>query len=97
MRIKLNLKQLLPDRYPSIYWLYVDITHILIIKHLKEKVQRVLKESRDIELCLDNVKFLEEDDIHAINENEEITFVYYEIIHLLKYDYKVYSLLNVYQ
>lgn len=75
MRIKLNLMQLLPDRYPSIYWLYIDIKHISLIKQLKEKVQRVLKESRDIELCLENVKFLDEDDIHAINENEEITFV----------------------
>jgi len=61
---------------PGIYWLHVDITRILLIKQLKEKVQKVLKETRDIELCFDNVPFLDEDDITAINGNEEITFVY---------------------
>lgn len=76
MRIKLNITQLIPDRYPSVYWLHVDVTHILLIKQLKEKVRKVLKESRDIELYFDNLPFLDEDDITAINENEEITFVY---------------------
>lgn len=80
MRIKLNLKHLTGDRDPSpLYWIYVDITYISLIKQLKEKVQKVLKETRDLELCVDNVKFLDEDDIHAINENEEITFVYFFI------------------
>lgn len=76
MRIKLNLTQLSPKKNPTIYWLHVDITYILLIKQLKEKVRKVLKESRDIELYFDNIPFLDEDDIHAINENEEITFVY---------------------
>jgi len=75
MRIKLNLTQLMPDRNPAIYWLHVDITQILYIKKLKEKVQKVLKENRGIELCFDNVPFLDEDDITAINENEEIRYV----------------------
>lgn len=75
MRIKLNLLQLSPDRNPSVYWLHVDDS-ILFIRQLKEKVKKVLKESHDLELCLDNVPFLDEDDIHAINENEEITLVY---------------------
>lgn len=73
MRIKLNLGQLTSCRNPAIYWLYVDLSAIFLIKQLKEKVQQVLKEYRDIELCLDNIPFLDEDDIHAINENEEIT------------------------
>lgn len=77
MRIKLNLLQLTLDRSPSVCWLHVD-DNILLIRQLKEKVQKVLKETRDIELCLDNVPFLDEDDVHAINENEEITFVYFE-------------------
>ncbi|XP_025195048.1 uncharacterized protein LOC112594469 [Melanaphis sacchari] len=73
MRIKLNLLQLTPDRNPAIYWLHIDMTCITLIKQLKEKVQKVLKEPRDIELYFDNVPFLDEDDINAINENEEIT------------------------
>lgn len=73
MRIKLNLMRLAPGKNPAIYWLHVDLTTILLIKQLKEKVQKVLKDSRDIELCLDDVPFLDEDDINAINENEEIT------------------------
>lgn len=77
MRIKLNLAQMTPSRNPAIYWLHVDLSYILLIKQLKEKVQKVLKEHRDIELCLDNIPFLDEDDIYAINENEEITFVYF--------------------
>ncbi|KAL5240233.1 hypothetical protein ACI65C_007643 [Semiaphis heraclei] len=72
MRIKLNLLQLTPDRNPSVYWLHIDRTSIRLIKQLKEKVRKVLKESRDIELCFENVPFLDEDDINAINENEEI-------------------------
>lgn len=74
MRIKLDLLQLIPERNPSVYWLHVD-DNILFIRQLKEKVKKVLKESRDLELCLDNVPFLDEDDIHAIYENEEITLV----------------------
>lgn len=77
MRIKLNLMHLTPDSNPSIYWLHIDMTCITLIKQLKEKVQKVLKESRDIELCFDSVPFLDEDDINAINENEEITLVYF--------------------
>lgn len=76
MRIKLNLENLTPNRVPSVYWLHVDITDILLIKQLKNKVQKVLKEIRGIELYLDNIPFLDEDDIHVINENEEITLVY---------------------
>jgi len=76
MRIKLNLLKLTPSRNPAIYWLYIDMSCITLIKQLKEKVRKVLKESRDIELCFDNVPFLDEDDINAINENEEITLVY---------------------
>lgn len=75
MRIKLNLMKLTLDKNPSTYWLHVDLNNILIIKHLKNKVQKVLKESRDVDLCLEGVPFLDEDDIHVINENEEITFV----------------------
>lgn len=75
MRIKLNLLQLTPDRNPSVYWLHIDRTSIRLIKQLKEKVRKVLKESRDIELCFENVPFLDEDDINAINENEEIGLV----------------------
>ncbi|CAI6350932.1 unnamed protein product [Macrosiphum euphorbiae] len=75
MRIKLNLWQLTPDRNPAVYWLHIDRTCITLIKQLKEKVRKVLKESRDIELCFDNVPFLDEDDINAINENEEIAVI----------------------
>jgi hypothetical protein len=53
------------------------MTYIKLIKQLKQKVQKVLNEPRDIELCFDNVPFLDEDDINAINENEEITLVYF--------------------
>ena len=77
MRIKLNLLQLTPDKSPAIYWLHIDMNCITLIKQLKEKVRKVLKESRDIELCFDNVPFLDEDDINAINENEEIALVYF--------------------
>lgn len=73
MRIKLNLTRLIPDSNPSIYWLHVDVNCIAYIKHLKEKVKKLLKESRDIELCLDGVLFFDEDDIYVIQENEEIT------------------------
>ncbi|CAH1707954.1 uncharacterized protein LOC114128600 isoform X1 [Aphis gossypii] len=75
MRIKLNLLQLTPDRSPAVYWLYVDKSCITSIKQLKEKVQKVLNELRDIELCYDNVPFLDEDDINAINANEEIAVI----------------------
>lgn len=75
MRIKLNLMQLTLDKNPSTYWLHIDLNNIFLIKQLKKKIQNVLKESRNIDLCLDNVPFLDEDDIHVINENEEITFV----------------------
>lgn len=73
MRIKLNLTGLTPDRNSSIYWLHVDLNCIVYVKHLKEKVKKLLKESRDIDLCLDGVLFFDEDDIHVIQENEEIT------------------------
>lgn len=75
MRIKLNLTQLALDNNQSTYWLYVDVNNIFLIKQLKKKIQNLFKESRDIHLCFENVPFLDEDDIHAINENEEITFV----------------------
>ncbi|XP_022174412.1 uncharacterized protein LOC111036624 isoform X2 [Myzus persicae] len=75
MRIKLNLLGLTPGRNPSVYWLHIDRTCITLIKQLKAKVCKVLKESRDIELCFDNVPFLDEDDINAINENEEISVI----------------------
>lgn len=75
MRIKLNLMQLTLDKNPSTYWLHVNLNNIFLIKQLKKKIQKVLTESRDIDLCLENVPFLDEDDIHVINENEEITFV----------------------
>jgi len=84
MRIKLNITQLTPDENPSVYWLHVDLTRILLIKQLKKKVQNVLKESRDIELCFENVPFLDEDDITAINENEEITVIVKERINCTK-------------
>lgn len=90
MRIKLNLLQLIPNRNPSVYWLHVD-ENILFIRQLKEKVNKVLKESRDLELCLDNVPFLDEDDIHAINENEEITLVCLKIIVFLMWVYYLFS------
>lgn len=72
MRIKVNVMQLILNRNPSIYWLHIDINCITYIKHLKEKIKKVLNESRDIELCLDSVPFLDEDDIYVIRENEEI-------------------------
>jgi hypothetical protein len=75
MRIKLNIMQLTLNKNPSTYWLHVNLDNIFQIKQLKKKIQKVLKESRDIDLCLENVPFLDEDDINAINENEEITFV----------------------
>lgn len=75
MRIKLNLLQLTPDRSPAVYWLYVDKSCITSIKQLKEKVQKLLNEPHDIELCYDNVPFLDEDDVNAINANEEITVI----------------------
>lgn len=65
--------QLTPDRDPAICWLHVDTTYILLIKQLKGKIQKVLREPCEIELCVDNIPFLDEDDIFAINENEEIT------------------------
>lgn len=88
MRIKLNLLHLTPRKNPAVYWLYVDITNILQIKHLKHRIQKVIKETRDIDVCLDNIPFLDEDDIHAINENEEVTLVYY-IIDLVLHCYYV--------
>lgn len=76
MRIKLNRKLLSPDTIcPELCWLYVDTSKILLIKELKVKVKSVLREKHDIELCFDGIPFLDEDEINAINDSEEIRFV----------------------
>ncbi|XP_050522851.1 uncharacterized protein LOC126895244 isoform X2 [Daktulosphaira vitifoliae] len=76
MRIKINRQYLTFSKNADLCWLYVDTSKISLIKHLKLKIQDVLKEERNIDVCFDNIPFLDEDEINAINDGEEITVIF---------------------